>query len=159
MTTKTTRGTIATGLLVGAIACSADEADGKGTITFTTWGEEFIEQAIPAVDADGTVVVEDGWTITFDKFLVVIADVSVAEEGKPPVVTFGGSKLFDMHAPGEKVVASFSDVPAKAYTNVSWATAPATGTTEIGPGATEADRAMMVEKGYSIWVSATATKG
>jgi hypothetical protein len=158
---NTIRRTIGTGLLAGAIACSCttNDADGKGTVTFTTWGEEYIEQGIPPMDADGRVVVEDGWTIAFDKFLVVISDVSVAEEGKAPVATLAVSKLFDMHLPGEKLVASFPDLPAKAYSNVSWAIAPATSTTELGPGTTDADRAMMVEKGHSIWVSATASKG
>src|SRR5690606_8330805 len=85
--------------------------------------------------------------------------IAVAEEGKAPAATLTGSKLFDMHVPGEKLVASFPDLPAKAYPNVSWAIAPATSTTELGPGATDADRAMMVEKGYSIWVSATSANG
>jgi hypothetical protein len=150
-----------TGLLVTAVAGSSttDDADGKGTVTFTTWGEDYIEQAIPPTDTDGTVIVEDGWTIAFDKLLVVISEISVAEEGKPPAATLAASKLFDMHAPGEKLVASFPDVPAKAYPSVSWAIVPASSTTELGAGATDADRAMMAEKGYSIWLSATASKG
>lgn len=158
---KAIRRRMATGVLVTAVACSSttEDADGKGTVTFTTWGEEYVEQGIPPTDTDGTVVVEDGWTIAFDKLLVVISEIAVAEEGKPPAATLAASKLFDMHVPGEKLVASFPDLPGKAYPHVSWAISPATSATELGAGATDADRAMMAEKGYSIWLSATASKG
>ena len=45
-----------------AVACS----DQPGTITATVYGEEFIEEGIPAE------VFGDGWSVAFDKFVVSI---------------------------------------------------------------------------------------
>jgi hypothetical protein len=140
------------------IACTNDGADGTGTVTFTTWGEELIEKEIPAKDAEGKPFVEDGWSVKYSKFLVVIADVAVAEEGKEPVAKLPTPKLFDMHAAGEKAVAVFTGLPGKAYTHVSYAVSPATAAVELGGGATEADKQLMVQGGYSVYVEATATK-
>ena len=60
---------------LAAVACSdasSDGADGKGTVTFTTWGEEYIEQEIPASE------IEDGYTVKYTKFLVALTDIAVA---------------------------------------------------------------------------------
>ena len=67
-------------------------------------------------------------------------------------------KLFDMHAPGPKPVIAFSDLPGKAYTHVSYGIAPASGSTELGAGANDADKQLMTQNGYSIYVEGTLTK-
>lgn len=140
------------------IACSDDTADGHGTVTFTTWGEDYIEKEIPPKDEKGEVIIEDGWTIKYSKFLIVLSDVTVAEEGKAPVATQATPKIFDMHSAGVKPVISFPNLPAKAYTHVSYAIVPAAATAELGGGATDADKQLMVQNGYSVYVEATATK-
>lgn len=139
-------------LMLVAAACSSSD-DGEGNVNFTTWGEEFIEQEIPASD------VADGWTIKYDRFLVTFHDIEVAEDGASPAVTMSGSKLFNHKIPGDKSIVKFTNVPAKAYTHVSYRIAPATAETELGDGATEADKQVMVSNGYSVYVEATATKG
>jgi hypothetical protein len=148
-------------LVLGAAACSDsddDGADGKGTVTFTTWGEDFIEKEIPPKDDKGEVIVEDGWTIKYTKFLVAISDVSVGEEGKEPAAKLATPKIFDMHAPGPKSVATFADLPGKAYPHVSYTIAPATAAAELGAGAADADKQLMVQNGYSVYVEGSATK-
>ncbi|MBX3209420.1 MAG: hypothetical protein KF764_30585 [Labilithrix sp.] len=144
--------------LVSAGCSDSSDADGKGAVTFTTWGEEFIEQEIPPKDDAGEVIVEDGWTIKFTKFLVVISEVSVGEDGKEPVAKLATPKLFDMHAPGPKPLVAFTDLPAKAYTHVSYAIAPQAASAELGGGATEADKQLMVQNGYSIYVEGSTIK-
>lgn len=146
------RNTIGSALLTAIAlgACSSD--DGKGTVAFTTYGEDFIEQAIPASD------VEDGWSITYDRFLVVIGDVSVGELGGATAARLAGSRLFNQKIPGDKAVTTFRDLPAKAYDRVSYRIAPATAATEPGDGVTADDKTLMVSNGYSIYVEATATK-
>ena len=119
-------------------ACSSDDGgDGKGTVTFTTWGEDFIEREIPPKDESGEVIVEDG---------------------KEPAARLATPKLFDMHAPGPKPVTVFSDLPGKAYTHVSYAVSPATATLELGGGATDADKQLMVQNGYSLYVEGSVVK-
>jgi hypothetical protein len=143
-----------------AVACSdAGGADGKGTVTFRAWGEEYIEDEIPAKDESGNTVVEDGWTIAYDRFLIVLSDVSVAEDGAAPVARMTTPKIVDLRAPGEKLVVAFDDVPGKSYTHVSYAISPATAAAELAGGATDADRQLMVTNGYSVFVSGTARKG
>lgn len=146
-------------LTILAAACSDSDADGKGDVTFTAWGEDFIEKEIPAKDpATGEVIVEDGWTIRFSKFLIVISDVSVGEADKEPAAKMTTPKLYDMHAPGRKPVVTFTGLPGKAYTHVSYAVGPATPSAELAGGATDADKQLMVQGGYSVYVEGTLAK-
>jgi hypothetical protein len=57
-------------IAVGAPGCG-DEAQGEGQVTVTVYGEDFIEQGIPAEAMD------DGWSVTFDRFVVSVDNVIV----------------------------------------------------------------------------------
>jgi hypothetical protein len=139
--------------VVGLVACGdSAESDGAGDVAFTTWGEEYIEKEIPPS------VVEDGWTIEYSRFLVVIRNVRVADEGGTVAASMPGSKLFDQTKAGVKPVVTFTGLPAKAWTHVSYEIAPATNDTVL-EGATEADKQLMVTGGYSVYVEAKATRG
>lgn len=140
-------------LALGAALAACGDDDGSGALTFTTWGEDYVEREIPADD------VEDGWTIRFDRFLLAIGAVTVAEPGAPPAARMTASKIFAMTAPGAKEVVRFPDLPARAYPEVSFEVAPVTADTELGEGATDADRDAMVAGGWSVYVEATATRG
>jgi hypothetical protein len=66
-------------------ACGSDDDDGgagRGTISVRAYGESFIEDGIPAQDVD------DGWSITFDRFEVRVRNLRVAglKLDDPPVV-------------------------------------------------------------------------
>jgi hypothetical protein len=143
--------------LAGACSDSSDGADGKGTVTFTTWGEDYIEQQIPP-NAAGETIIEDGYTVKYSKFLVVISEVGVGEPGQAPQAKLQNPKLFDMHAPGPKAVVTFADLPGKPYTHVIYAIAPAAANVESGAGATDADKQLMVSNGYSVYVEGIASK-
>lgn len=63
-------------LSLGAVmACGDDDDDttkaGEGTVTVTAYGESFIEEGISADEMD------DGWAITFDRFVVEFDEVKV----------------------------------------------------------------------------------
>lgn len=58
-------------LLLGAVLATGCQA-GRGHVTLTAYGEELIEEGIPASEVD------DGWAISFDRFLVQIRGVRVA---------------------------------------------------------------------------------
>ena len=133
-------------------ACGGSDSDGQGRVDFSTWGEEYIEDAIPAED------VEDGWTLRFTKFLIVLGRVRVAETADGAAAAeMGGFKLFDMTQAGAKPVVSFAELPAKPYRFVSFEVAPATTDVELA-GATDADKERMVTGGYSVYVDGSATK-
>lgn len=133
-------------------ACSSDgTSSGKGSVAFTTWGEEYIEQGIPAAEF------EDGWAVKFDKFLVVLANVKVSD-GTATGGTLAGSKLFNHVVAKPKAVVTLEGLDAKPWTEVSYEIQPASASTELGEGATEADKAAMVGGGYAIYIEGKATK-
>src|SRR5690606_10353801 len=53
-------------LAATVVGCGA-----PGSLVFTTYGEDFIEKGIPVEDF------EDGWSVTFSKFLVGIGEIKV----------------------------------------------------------------------------------
>lgn len=143
--------TLAIAIAIVLAACSSDE--GAGSVTFTTYGEDFIEKQIPAEEF------ADGWTVTYTKFLVTLSGVAVAErDGSAPAASMTGARIFDMHAPGGKTVFSATNLPAKPYTHVSYVIAPAKADAVLGEGATEADKQMLTSNGYSVYVSGSMTK-
>lgn len=141
-----------------ALACDSSDptgSGGEGTIAFTTWGEEYIEDEIPA-DADGGFV--DGWTVSYDKFLVNFRNIVVAAQRGDSASSMSSSKLFDNAVAGVKAVVEFAGVPARAWDRVSYEIAPVTADTELTSSATEADKALMLAGGFSLFASGTASK-
>lgn len=142
-------------LTVGAAAlagCGGEELAGKGNVSFTTWGEEYIEKEIPAT------TFEDGWSIDYWKFLVVIGDITIADGAGAVGAQMKGTKLFNHVTEGTKKIVDFGDLEAKAWTQVSYEVRPAATDTELG-GASADDLMRMQAGGYSVYVEGEATKG
>jgi len=142
--------------LLGA-GCSSSSspsgADGQGTVVFTTWGEEYIEQEIPSSEF------ADGWTLRYTKFLVTIHDIAVAESLEAePAARMTESKVFDMHLAGVKPVTTFAALPGKPYTHVSYRIGPATAASVPSEGASPADRDLLVAGGFALWVEGTLSR-
>lgn len=148
---------VAPALFATAAACSSTSSSGTGTVAFTSWGEEYIEQEIPPV-VDGETIIVDGWTIKYSKFLVVLGNIKVQDAAGAVAAEQKGSKLVDHTKVGRKPLVTFSNIEAKAWTHVSYEILPATAATELA-GASDADKALMIQGGYSLYVEATATKG
>lgn len=139
-------------VLVALAACAED--DGTGAVSFSTYGEDYIEKEIPAAD------VADGWTVRYTSFLVVLGDVRVAEsEAAAPAARMPKPKIFDLHRPGQKLVFAASNVPAKAYPHVTYVIGPQAAAADLGEGVTEAERKKLVDGGYGMFVEGTASKG
>ena len=132
--------------------CGGDEPAGTGSVKFTTWGEEYIEQQIPGADF------EDGWTIHYSKFLVVIGGIKIADDADVVGAELKTTKLVNHVSPGVKEITTFKDLEAKAWTKVSYEIRPAAEDTEVAEGATADDLAMMKKNKYSVYVEAEATK-
>ncbi len=143
--------------MVIAMAILGSCGEGKGTATFTTWGESYIEDKIPA-DEKGASGFVDGWTIKYEKFLVAFHGITVADGKEQIAATMVGSKLVDNAKKGKKQLVAFPDLEAKSWDKVSYQIRPATVTSDL-LGATEDDRTMMVANGYSVYVQGAATKG
>lgn len=130
-------------------ACSAEE---YGSATFTTWGEAYIEEGIPA--GDGFV---DGWSLKYDKFLVNFHQIQVATSSGEVAATSPESYFVDNVVPGRKRLVTFEDVTAKAWDSVSYQIKPAVASAKIIAG-DSADLEMMVELGYSLYIQGSASK-
>jgi hypothetical protein len=146
----------------GSVGCS-DNGDptgsgGEGAVSFTTWGEDYVEREIPP-DPAGQAGFLDGWTLSYDHFLVNFANVSVADEAGGVAARLPRAKLFDNHVPGVKPIVEFGDVPAKAYTRISYEIAPPTSDGDVGPNVDPELRQRMIDGAYSIYVEANATRG
>ncbi|MFE8595559.1 hypothetical protein [Archangium violaceum] len=133
--------------LMGLAACT----HGSGDVTFTTYGEDFIEKEIPAEDF------EDGWTVKYSKFLVTIGELKVANHGGEVVADAAGAKVFDVHKPGPVTVVRFPALPAADWDAVSYAIAPSA-SAEAGNVSAE-DMNLLKAKGWSVYMEGTATKG
>jgi hypothetical protein len=130
-------------------ACSED----TGSITATAYGEELIEEGIPA---DAFV---DGWTVSFDKFLVSIGNAKAQAGHDHDEVGFDGFYVVDLAkgSNGEGQELATFDAPGGTYDHYGYQLEPDANATNVN--ADEADVTALKTNGYSIWVRGTATKG
>jgi len=134
--------------------CSSSSAEGEGAVAFTAWGEEYIEEGIPAS------AFEDGWAVTYDRFLVAIHDVAIGDEASTvPVARMDAAKVLDLKKPGVKSLVRFDALPGRAYRHVSYRIAPASATSTPVEGATDADRDALATGGFSVYVEGRLEKG
>lgn len=127
---------------LAAASCSQD-----GTFEARIYGEEFIEDGIPA---DAFV---DGWTVSFDKFLVVVGDLEV-DDG---AATIPGWHVVDLTTPTMGMGQALWEVDAApaTFTRFAYRIAPSA---DAGPTLATADDVALVA-GRSIYVAGTASRG
>ena len=89
----------------------------NGTWTVNTWGEEYIEDTIPAE------IFEDGCTVTYDSFEVAMSGVALLDGDGTEVGVVDGEQVFDLTAAGPHDVGS-AEVPATHYANARYVIAP-----------------------------------
>lgn len=146
---------------LGVLGCGDDGdptgSGGVGAVSFTTWGEGYVEDEIPP-DPAGQSGFIDGWTVKYEHFLVNFANIVVADEAGTAAASMASGKLFDNHVPDVKSIVDFSDLPAKAYTKVSYEIVPPTADGAVGPDVDDDRREKMVDEGYAVYVEATATR-
>lgn len=124
---------------------------GTGTVRFTTYGEDFIEQGIPSSE------VVDGWGVSFSRFLVVIGEVQLADHAGTVAGAQQVPKVFDLVLPGPAEVEVFADVAAQRWDAVSFAIAPVE--TAIAGNASAEDTLWMTTARASVHVEGIAARG
>lgn len=142
--------------LLATTACGDDESSsgGQGTVTFTSWGEEYIEQEIPSE------AFADGYSVSYDRFLVLIGNIVIADDAGSEAARHDGFFLIDHTEAGSKELVSFEGLEAKAFTQVSYETSPASAD-EIEPigGVAQSDVELMASGGYHVYVEGTLSNG
>jgi hypothetical protein len=139
-------------LLMALFGCG----DSSGSVRFVTWGEDYIEQGIPRAQA-GETIVEDGYTIKYEKFLINLGNIRVVDTSGNVGAELTGFRLVDQTKVGRKALSTTLELPAQAWTQVSYEIAPATSRTEVA-GATEEDKARMLQGGFSLYVEGSLQK-
>lgn len=142
--------TVSCAVLAMAGCGAADE--GKGTLQVEIWGEEYIETGIPASEF------ADGWGITYDRFLINLGQVTVAEEGGDPTVSVPTFHVWNLHTFQGPELLVEQEAAAGAYGHTAYTLQPATADTVAG-NATDADVQAMIAGGFSVLVEGRATKG
>jgi len=140
------------GLSVSLLAGCGEDA-GTGSVAFTTWGEEYIEQEIPASEF------ADGWSVKYSAFRVVLGGLQVADEDGNIGASLKETRLFDHHDAGIKKLVTFEGLEAKPWTRVKYEIRPAADDTTAAEGADAAALEAMKQGKYSVYAEGTAEKG
>lgn len=137
-----------------ALGCGDSGGGGEGTVTFTTWGEDYIEAEIPSADF------ADGYSIHYDKFLVLIGNIVVADADGTVAARHDGFYLVNQVEKGKKELVSFDALSAGPYAKVSYMLAPAQAAeiTAVGGVSTD-DIQTMVDGQYHVYVEGQISKG
>ncbi len=140
-------------VLTGALVLTGCDTQGGAELTVRTWGEEYIEEGIPAD------VFDDAWAVKYDRFLINLGAVEVGEVGAAAALAEPQFRVFDVAAAskGEGQLVAADEVPAGAYANTQYKIYPAGGDSIAG-NVSAADLKMMQDGGLSVYVAGTATK-
>jgi hypothetical protein len=137
-------------LVLVAAACTA--APGQGTLAVQVSGGNGVEAPVPSSEF------QDGWALSFSRLLVVLADLSVTSPSDPSLAARDGRRvLVDLARRGPHAWATMT-ATAGAYDRAALSLRPATEDTVL-VGATEADRARMVDAGWSLLAEGTLARG
>jgi hypothetical protein len=139
----TTLRTTCFAVLAGLAACDGDAED--GTLEVRIWGEEFVEDGIPAE------VFADGWSVRFDAFLVAVDGVAT------PAAEDSTRHLTDLARPSGGAGHDLGMLASpQGSTELSYRIG--VGGPATAGNATAADAAMMDAMGWSLFVSGAATR-
>jgi len=132
-------------LALQSAACQADP--GEARLRITAYGEEYIEDRIPAED------LVDGWEVDFSRFLVALRDVEA--DG----VALDGAFVVDLTraSDGQGHELGALMLPAEGQPHLAYRVAPIDAATAVA--ATDTDVAELVDAGASIRVEGQATRG
>lgn len=125
---------------------------GTGGVAFNTWGEEYIEDEIPSSEF------EDGWSVRYDKFLLHIGHVTVADESGVIGAKMDGTLIVDHHLRGTKPVFAADGLTAQPWTVVSYEVPIGAESAELADGVTEADRQRLLDSQASMLVTGSAVR-
>jgi hypothetical protein len=140
-------------VLPGA-GCGDNLRDDSGTLDIQIYGEAFIEDGIPAD------VFTDGWSLSFDSFLVSVGDITAGSAGDDsPALADPTYRIFDLSqsSGGDGFVVVSEIVPGGVYDDVSYRIGGTSSAVAGNAGAE--DVAFMNERGYSMYVEGVATRG
>jgi hypothetical protein len=143
-----------------AAACSGDgdSAAGKGNAEVFVDAEESITSGIEAGAGDENI--QDGWSVTYTKFLITVGNFRAKSSSSNIAVSDPSVYVLDLkNAPsGGYVIKRFTDIDAIRYDKVGNDMPVALAAAKILAPTTEADKKIMVDGGFSLYVEGSMTK-
>jgi hypothetical protein len=132
-------------------ACGSDDL-ADGTLVVRVYGEDFIEETIPAE----TFV--DGWAVTFDAFLVSIGGIGAEAGHDGAEVQDTSYRVFDLAQPSGGAGFELARLPAPGgvYDHFGYVIRPSADAT--AGNATAGDVDALKAAGYSVWVKGSASQ-
>lgn len=138
-------------MALGLSACSEDVGGGSGDLTVLLAAEETITNGLGASSGD-----EDSqdYAVSYSKYLVAIGRVHVAKENGKDEVADDTVYVANMQNVSESGIplATFDDLTAGQWPEFGFATPVPTADAVPLAGATEAEVAQMVERGWTFWI-------
>ena len=150
--------TLALAALIALCGCSSSsDAGAPGSLTVYGSGEEAARSGFPAGDGDDAIVFADGWTLDFRAVLVSLDDLTLRSADGENAELDAGPVIADLHL-SEPELWRFDEVPARRWDRVGFRYAPANEDARLATEVDEEALALMIDRGYSLLVRATAAK-
>jgi hypothetical protein len=140
--------------LCALLAACGGESNQSGSLLVTTYGEDFIEQQIPAASGPDSEGFVDGYELRFSRFLIALSNVRVAEnENSEPMFAFDSQRIYDLTKPGPHAVVDGKLSPQR-WQDVGISLRPASGASAANASAE--DIKLMNDNRYSVFIAAEA---
>lgn len=143
-------------LVSAALGCGG--SDSVGTVQIFVQPEGTIPSGIEAGDGDENI--QDGWTVTYDRFLVAIGNIRASRTGGDERLSEPKTFALDLkNAPPQGyVIATFEDASAVRWDRFGFDIPNAKAGIEPVAPTTDADAALLVGSGYSLYIEGTIAK-
>lgn len=149
-----------------AFACLLFGCSGNDSITGVAKGNAQVfvvaEESITAgiEPGAGDENMQDGWKVDYSRFLVSIGNFRAKSTQSGREVKDATVWILDLKnaPPGGYVTASFNDLEAGRFDKVGEDMPVPTATAKAATGTSEADRKLMIDGGYSVYVEGVMTK-
>lgn len=130
---------------------------GDGDVQVFVEAEDTIPEGLRADGEEGLV---DGWSVTYDRFLVTVGNFRAQSDDLSDGLVAPEVYVVNMLAlpTGGLVIAEFSGVDALRWHRVGFDLPNATAESQPSPGVDDDDFAHMVDGGYSIYIEASLRK-
>ena len=135
-------------LILSALLATSCADDARGELAVTIYGEDFIEDTIPAADTDG-------WQITFSKFLIVVDQIEAKGVSIQAPHAFDLTKKSSGQGHMVHLLTGLEDGPIKP---LSYRVSPPSGPLTMGD-ASAADKLLLSQRKLSLYVQGQAVKG
>ncbi|MCG5053360.1 MAG: hypothetical protein KA712_10415 [Myxococcales bacterium] len=143
-------------LLAAVSACGS--AEDTGDLVIRVSGEGAAKQGYPFVKNDATIAFIDGWSVRFTKFLIALAEPTLATSDGERANADPRAVVADLHK-GDPVMIAFEALAARRWDRFGFKVVPPPlDARPLNDVATD-DIARMAQGGFNYWIEGNARRG